>query len=443
MSTAITRSWALLLGMLLLMVGNGLQGTLLGIRGTLEGFSTAEMSFIMSAYFVGFLGGSRLAPGMIHRVGHVRVFAALGSFISAILILFPTITDPIAWIVLRILIGFCFSGVYVTAESWLNNSATNETRGQILSLYMIVQMLGIVAAQALVGFGDPSGFVLFVVPSVLVSIAFAPILLAVTPTPSFERTRPMGFVAIFRASPLGCVGIFLMGGVYSAQFGMAAVWGGLAGLSVKEISLFVAAIYTGGLVLQFPIGALSDRMDRRALILGAGALGAAASVLGMLTGTFEVLLLAAFLIGGMSNPLYALLLAYTNDYLEPENMASASGRLLFLNGVGAIAGPPINAGMMTVFGPAGFFGFIAVLMTMLTGYAAWRMTRRSAPAWQETGSYVPVLPTSSPIAVAAAQDYYIGTTADANADAGAAVAAADPGAAAATGTASEGRPLSG
>ena len=167
-------AWALLFGILLLMVGNGLQGSLIGIRGAIEEFSTTELSVITSAYFAGFLFGSRLAPEMIRRVGHVRVFAALGSFISAVLILYPTITEPWAWTVLRIAIGFCFCGVYVTAESWLNNAATNETRGKALSLYMIVQMLGIVSAQGVVSLGDPGGFVLFIVPSVLVSIAFAP-----------------------------------------------------------------------------------------------------------------------------------------------------------------------------------------------------------------------------------------------------------------------------
>ncbi|MFN3293463.1 MAG: MFS transporter, partial [Gemmobacter sp.] len=137
-------SWPLLLGVMLLMVGNGVQGSLLGIRGSIEGFSTWEMSFVMSAYFLGFLGGSRLAPGMIRRVGHVRVFAALGSLISAVLVLYPVIPDVAAWTIMRVVIGFCFSGVYVTAESWLNNASANETRGQALSLYMIVQMIGII-----------------------------------------------------------------------------------------------------------------------------------------------------------------------------------------------------------------------------------------------------------------------------------------------------------
>jgi len=402
-------SWPLLLGMGLLMLGNGLQGTLLGIRGGIEGFTTFSMSIVMAGYFAGFLFGSRMAPEMIRRVGHIRVFAALGSFISAILILYPAIVDPIAWTVLRVAIGFCFSAVYVTAESWLNNAATNETRGQSLSLYMIVQMLGIIGAQGIVAFGDPSGFVMFIIPSVLVSLSFAPILLSATPTPAFETTKPMNLVNLYRASPLGCIGMFLLGGVFSAQFGMAAVYGTQAGLSVKEISVFVATIYIGGLVLQYPIGWASDRMDRRVLICGVAFVGGLACVLGAVLGhVFGVLLVVAFLIGGMSNPLYSLLLAYTNDYLAHEDMAAASGGMLFINGVGAIAGPLITGWMMgPLFGPAGYWVFIAVLMLLLGVYALYRMTQRRAPSIAETSAYVGVLPTASSVALEAAQEWAV------------------------------------
>jgi MFS family permease len=399
MFNVLTRSWALFLGMLLLMVGNGFQGTLLGIRGSIEGFSTTEMSLVMSAYFVGFLGGSRLAPEMIRRVGHVRVFAALGSMVSAVLILFPVLVDPIAWFVLRVVIGFCFSGVYVTAESWLNNSVTNETRGQALSLYMVVQMLGIVTAQGLLTLGDPSGYVLFVIPSVLVSLAFAPILLSVSPTPAFEMAKPMGFREIFVRLPLSCMGMLLTGGVFSGMFGMSAVYGAEAGFSVPQISMFVSVIYVGGLLCQFPIGALSDRIDRRKLIVVVSAVGAAAAVFGVVANDFRSVLVAAFLIGGMSNPLYALLIAHANDHLETDGMAAASGRLVFLNGIGAIAGPLVTGWLMAVFGPPGFFMVLAALLVLLAVYAGWRMTRRPSPSAAMSTNYVPVLPSASPMTV--------------------------------------------
>ncbi len=415
MFQVLSGAWALLLGMMLLQVGNGMQGTLLGIRGALEGFSTLEMSVVMSSYFLGFLFGSRMAPEMIRRVGHVRVFAALGSMISAVLILYPTVTEPWAWSVGRVVIGFCFSGVYVTAESWLNNSATNATRGKALSLYMMVQMVGIVSAQAIMVLADPSGYVLFVIPSVLVSLAFAPILLSVSPTPAFDTTKPLSLRQIMKISPLGCVGMLLTGGVFAAQFGMAAVYGAEAGLSVGEISTFVASFYVAAVVAQYPLGWLSDRMDRRKLIAAVSLVTGLGGVVGMMLGdNFWFLLLAAVLVGGSSNPLYSLLIAYTNDFLDHDDMAAAAGGMVFINGLGAIAGPLMVGWMMGAIGPGGYFLYIAILMFAMVAYAIYRMTQRAAPTVAQTESYMPVSPSSSPMAVEFAQEVAIESAQDEN-----------------------------
>lgn len=415
MVSVLSSAWALLLGMCLLMVGNGMQGTLLGIRGNIEGFSTFHMSIVMSAYFVGFLGGSRMAPGMIRRVGHVRVFAALASLISAVMIIYPTFPNTIVWSIGRVLIGFCFSAVYVTAESWLNNAATNDNRGKALSLYMIVQTLGIVLAQALLLTADPSGFVLFVIPSVLVSVAVTPILLSISPTPAFDTTKPMSLGALIGFSPLGCVGMFLLGGVFSAQFGMASVYGAEAGLSVAQISTFVAMFFVGAVILQYPIGWISDRMDRRTLIVIVSIVGGIGSVLGMLMGhVFPILLVSAFVVGGMSNPLYSLLIAHTNDFLEREDMAAASGGLIFINGLGAITGPIITGWMMsTALGPGGFYLFTALLFAVLAAYATYRATQRPAVPVSETGNYVPIYASSTSVAVELAREYAIESGQDA------------------------------
>jgi len=403
MLTVLRNSWALLLGMMLLMIGNGVQGTLLGIRGAIEGFSTTQMSFVMSAYFLGFLFGSRMTPNMIRRVGHVRVFAALGSLISAVLVAYAAAPEWMAWVFMRVVIGFSFSGVYITAESWLNNASTNETRGQALSLYMIMQMLGIISSQALLNIGDPSGYFLFVIPSVLVSIAFTPILLSASQAPAFELTKPLNFVQLYRTSPLGCIGIFLLGGIFSAQFGMASVWGAAVGLSVRDLSIFVASIYVGGLVAQYPIGYLSDRMDRRKLILGVSALGAVATfVPAIFDLNFAALVAVGAVMGGVSNPLYSLLLAYTNDFLDKSQMAGASAGLIFINGVGAIGGPILTGWIMAQTSPSGFFLFVAVLFAALAIYAAWRMTRRAGPSVENTGAFRPLSPTASAVAVEAA-----------------------------------------
>lgn len=401
MLKVVSTSWPLLLGVMLLMVGNGIQGSLLGIRGGIEGFSTFEISVVMSAYFAGFLIGSQLAPSMIRKVGHVRVFAALGSLISAILVVYPVAPDWIVWSLLRVLIGFSFSGIYITAESWLNNVATNETRGQALSAYMIVQMLGIIASQALLNVAEPTGFTLFVIPSVLVSLAFMPLLLAPTPAPTFDQTQALSFRALFRISPLGCAGMLLTGGVFSAMFGMAAVWGQMKGLSVRDISIFIGALYVGGLVLQYPIGWLSDRMDRRKLIMGLSVVAAVVMGLAMLPGLpFAAFLVAALLLGGITNPVYALLIAYTNDFLEKQDMAAASAGMIFLNGFGAIFGPLVTGWIMGKVGPSGFFLFIALLYVALAGYAIYRMTRRAAPVGHGQAAFV--VPTASTVAQTAA-----------------------------------------
>jgi MFS family permease len=408
MLDVVRNAWALLLGMLLLMVGNGLQGTLLGVRGADAGFSASTMAIVMSGYFAGFLIASQVVSGMIRRVGHVRVFAALGSFVSAALIMFPALQDPIAWTLFRFILGFCFCGVYVTAESWLNNSASNETRGQALSAYMIVQMMGIIAGQALLVVPDESGWLLFVIPSILVSISFAPILLSISPTPAFDSTKPMTLRELYQVSPLGMVGMFLLGGIFAAQFGMSAVYATQIGLSLGEISLFISSFYVGAVLMQYPLGYLSDRMDRRKLITLVAIAGGAASILAMMSGGWLYgLMAAAFIVGGCSNPLYALLIAYTNDFLEADDMASASAGLLFVNGLGAITGPLILGWTMEFFGPQGFFGMIAILLMAIALYALFRMTQRAAPSVEDTGAYAPITPAATPVAMEFAQEYAI------------------------------------
>ncbi len=404
-----TGSWALFLGMFLLMVGNGLQGTLLGLRGDLEGFSTFALSVVMSAYFVGFLISSRITPELIRRVGHIRVFAALGSLISAVLISYPVLVEPWAWSIGRVIIGFCFCGVYVTAESWLNDASSNETRGKSLSLYMIVQMAGIVFAQWIVSQGDVSGYILFIIPSILVSLAFAPILLAVRPMPAFETTKPMKIKEVIEASPLACVGMFMLGGVFAAQFGMSAVYGNRVGLTVGEISFFISAIYVSALVLQWPIGWLSDRMDRRVLIIWISLIGGAGSLIAFLIpGHFALIVFSGAVVGGMSNPLYALLLAYANDYLEREDMAAASGGLLFINGLGAILGPLIVGSMMDLIGNNGFWLFTAVLMFAVALYGTYRTTQRSrSDIDTDAVPYAAVSASSTPVLAEVAQEVYI------------------------------------
>ena len=405
MLSVLRTTWPLFLGILLLMVGNGMQGTLLGIRGGIEGIPTFQMSVAMSGYYAGFLLGSLSVPALIKNVGHVRVFAALGSMISSVLVLYSVEPNWIWWTLLRVIIGYCFCGVYITSESWLNAGSTNENRGQTLSAYMIVQLLGIVAAQALLNLSDPGGYTLFIVASVLVSFAFMPILLSARPAPQFQTIKRMTFGQLYRASPLGCVGIFLIGGVFAVLSGMSSVWGATIGLSVAQISIFVAASYAGGLVMQYPIGWISDRYDRRKLVLMLSAVGAVTgiAVLASQPGTLG-LIVAGALMGGLVNPIYALLLAYTNDYLDQSDMAAASAGLLFIYGIGSMGGPIITGWLMELIGPDGFWLYMGVLLGMLAVYAGWRTTRRRALTPEEQGNFAVITPSATTIAVEAALD---------------------------------------
>lgn len=393
----------LLVGIVLIMLGNGMQFTLMGIRGDIEGFSAQELGIITSGYFAGFLVGARYTPSLIRRVGHVRVFGALGGFMSAGLIAFPLLSDPWSWTVLRVLVGFCMSGIYVTAESWLNAQSTNETRGKVLASYMICQTLGIIGAQWLLTFGDAATSVLFIGASILVSVSFAPILLSVSPAPAADVSPPMSLKDLFLSSPLGAVGIFFLGLIYATQSGMGAVFGVQTGMTADAIALFVAALFAGAIVFQYPIGWLSDRMDRRKVICGSALMGGGFCALGFFASDNELLMLsAAFIAGGMTTPLYALLLAYTNDFLTADEMPGASGGLVFVFGAGAILGPLVTGWMMKVAGPYAFWMCLGVTFVVIAVYALYRMTQRAQMPVENTDTYINVVPGATPIAAEAA-----------------------------------------
>ncbi|WP_051909646.1 MFS transporter [Paenirhodobacter enshiensis] len=405
MLTVLRTSWPLLLGIVLLMLGNGIQGPLLSYRGGAEGFGTFEMSFVMSGYYVGFLLGSQLVPTMIRRVGHVRVFAALGAMVAAVMVGYAVLPNWIAWSAMRVLIGFSFSGVYITAESWFNASNSNEMRGQALSAYMIAQMIGIIASQALMNVASPEGFMLFALSSILVSLSFTPILLSAQPAPAFSEVKRLNFINLYRLSPLSVISMLLLGGVFSALFGMAGVWGNQAGLSVREVSIFIGAMYVGGLIAQYPIGWISDRMDRRRITAVVSGIGALAMVVAFAVQPgFVWLSILAAIAGGVANPLYSLLIAYLNDYLDRDDMAAGSAGLLFVNGVGAFVGPFITGWLMSFVGPWGFFLYLALMFGAIAAYAAYRIWLLPNRAGAYPNSFAVISPSASALAVGGALD---------------------------------------
>ncbi len=392
MLRVIASAWALLLGMGLMMLGNGLQGSLLGLRALGEGFGTTVTGLVMSSFYLGFLAGSTLAPRIVKNVGHVRVFSALASLASAAILVHLAAVEPLTWSAMRFVTGFAYAGLYVVAESWLNDRATNETRGQLLSVYTVVLFSGMALGQLLLNAADPLGPSLFLLTSVIISLALVPIALTAGPTPTFETTAKIGIRELYRLSPLGVLGATATGMAHGVLFGMGAVYGDRIGLSVTEISIFMAAAMGGGIIAQWPIGRLSDRFDRRRVITVVALLAAIFAILAALAaGHSRVGLLAlTFLFGAMTLPIYSLCIAHTNDHLEPAQMVPASGTLVLVGGIGACFGPSLAAGIMGLVGPAGFFVFLGLIHAAIGAFTVYRMSQRAGMPVAEQGPTIPV-----------------------------------------------------
>lgn len=392
LSAAICSTWSLLLGFGILMLGDGLQSTLLAVRADQEGFSATTTGFVMSSFYVGFLLGSISAPRIVVQVGHIRVFAALAALASSSILVHAVFVEVSVWIALRLVSGFCFAGLYVVAESWLNERATNQTRGKLLSLYMVVTYSGVAVGQLFLNLAAPMGYPLFILTSILISIAVVPLLLAAGTSPQFEQSVGIKLRTLYRLSPLGIVGMFMVGLVTATFFALGPVYAQRLGLSLQQISWFMAAAVVGTVILQWPIGALSDRYDRRIVLMVTTLLTAVAAFacipLAMIsTGS---LLLAVAVFGGLALPLYSVCIAYTNDHLKPNQMIAASGALVLISGIGAVIGPVLVAIVMDYSGNHGFFWSMGAAHLLTGLFALYRMTRTAATPLAQQSNYAPV-----------------------------------------------------
>lgn len=390
LATAALPLWALFFGIALLLAGNGLQGTLLGVVAEDEGFSGAVTGLVMTAYYGGFLIGSASAERFITKVGHVRTFAALASLSSIAILVHGLYVEPVTWATMRFLTGFSFAGLYVVAESWLNRATDNTFRGALLAVYMIITHAGLALGQVLMNLAPTGGLVLYVVSSIVISGALIPILLSSAPQPhaAMEVDR-LTLPRLFKTSPLGVAGCFTAGLANGIILGMAAVYARRAGLDVAGISMFVAAIMVGGAAFQYPVGKLSDRFDRRYVIIAvAGAVTITAGLFVPAAG-FGALALSVvgFLAGGLALTLYPLSLAHTNDWLNPDDVTAASSALVMVQGAGAILGPLGTGLLMDAVGPNGFALYLAIMGAGLMAYGAYRVRQREAP--ESTEDYLP------------------------------------------------------
>ena len=382
MLTALGPVFALLASVALLLMGNGLQGTLLPVRAELEAFGAFNIGLLGSSYFAGFAVGCLFAPRFVRRIGHIRSFTAFAAVASAVVLAHALAVTPGAWLPLRAITGFCFAGLYVVMESWLNARATNQTRGAILSLYTMVNLTVITLGQLMIVLADPQTFVLFSAAAILISLAGVPVALTTSPAPpppSSVRARPL---KLYRLSPVGVVGAFAVGVANGPFWTLAPAYGVASGLDTGGVALLMALTVIGGAVGQWPLGRLSDRVDRRWMIL-AGCLGAALAGAGLVaTGILAPrwLLPTAFGFGAFAIPMYALCVAHANDFVDPADFVETSSGLLLASALGSAIGPLLASAMMHQVGPGGLFGTTAVIHLLLAGFVLYRMRRRAAPA---------------------------------------------------------------
>ena len=372
--------FALLLSYGLLLLANGLFNTLIGVRTALEGFSTGLIGIISACHFVGLLVGARFAVVVVWRVGHIRAFAVFASLMS-ITALVPVLwINPYFWMVLRLGTGFCMAGMIMVTEAWLNTRADRSNRGQVMSLYMITNYLAVGCGQLLLNLADPADFYLFSIASIIFSLALVPVLLTQAQAPVLTPLTRLPLAQLWATSPLGVAGATVAGLVNATFYGLGPVFAQQVGLTIGQTSLFMASAILGGLVLQWPVGRLSDRVDRR-IVLTLMVMLVALACLGVVAASHSGahwLYGVGAVYGGLSFTLYSIANAHTNDYADPDQRVQTAGGLLIAYGVGAIAGPLIAATVMTRFGAPSLFYYSATVCTGLAGFALLRMVLRPA-----------------------------------------------------------------
>ena len=398
-SSVAAATWALFLGLALVMMGNGLNGSVLGVRSEAEGFGLAVTGVVMASYFAGFLAGTLYAEFALKTVGHIRVFAALASMASTAVLIHALSVNPVTWAIMRFIFGGCMAGLYVVVESWLNDLATNKTRGRLLSIYMIVTMGGLSLGQLMLNIDDESGFRLFVLASVLVSVSLVPVTLSASSAPPFAVPEPMGLRDLFKVVPTGIVSSFFTGAATGGLIGMGAVYASAAGLSQTRISVFLTAPLIGAIASQWPIGWLSDRLPRRGVMFVVALLGSAGALAALsLEDGANGAIIAMGLVGAMLFPLYSLSIAYTNDWIRVEQILGASATLIRINGTGAIVGPLAAAGLMAAFGDRLFFWWIAASLGAVAAYLLFRIAVKDALPFDQQRDYVPFPARASSVA---------------------------------------------
>jgi MFS family permease len=385
-----TSLFALLLATAVLNIANGSLFTLIGVRLAAE-LTTGLVGLITSGHFVGLLAGSITATAIIARVGHIRAFTVFAAMAACAVLLMGLIFSVPTWFIFRFVIGYCMAGLFMVLESWFNDRATNETRGRMFALYLVASSAAFAVGPWLINLGDPLKYGLFAMTAILLNLCLLPIALTREGNPQVSKSERLPLKALFALSPLGVIGCFAAGLVNSAVYGLGAVYADLTGLDDAAIAAMFSALVVGGLLMQFPIGWISDRFDRRNILI---ALALAASVSASLViafGTFSptVLIVLVFIYGGLAGPIYGLSVAQTNDYVAKDQFVAASSGLLIVYAIGAIAGPNVASWIMGLSGAWGLWIYVSAALICLAGFTAYRKTQRAPLPVAEQSAFVP------------------------------------------------------
>ncbi len=387
MDKILRNSWALFLGMSLIMLAHGYQGSLLGVRAVQEEFSLISTGFMLSGFYIGYFIGAKTIPSFILRVGHIRVFAAFASIASIVILMHSIFIHPFTWFILRVITGLSMVSIYTIAESWLNDRSSNKNRGSVLSIYMIVLYGSMAIGMFFLNFSKPENFQPFILVSLFMSLALIPILLTKRKAPTFRKITGMSLKELYETSPLGMVGSLFYGTAQSALFSLLAVYAASMNFTIFEISVVTFLLAISGAVAQFPIGKLSDKFDRRLVIIYT-TFGAAFFALCAILASRQMYLpgdlgtsktwfyIFLVLFSFCSLPMFAIIFAHTNDFIPKEKFVAAGAGLQFAFGLGAISGPFLCSVFMNIIGSNGYFIFLIIFHSIIGIFAIHRMKIR-------------------------------------------------------------------
>ena len=387
---------ALLVSAGILSFGHGLLNTVVGLRANVEGFSDFTIGIMTSAYFLGFIIGTYFCGILVPRVGHIRCFSVFASLASAVTLILIIHVGPLTWIGARLAYGGCLAALYMVMESWLNLVAENKERGQILSFYMLTIYIGIAGSQGMISLAPPESFTLFAVGSVLLSLALIPVAGSRMPQPRKIKTDNFSLIELAKTSRLATAGVFTTGMINGAFWGLAPIYLSDIGMDNAQVGWFIAFQYIGGLVLQWPIGYMSDRMDRRGIIVVLLLLSSAVSFylysmeFSSEFSAFALFMAGAFFFGGINSTLHSIFIAHANDFLKASQVVKASGGLLAIHAVGAIIGPLLATVAVAKVGASGLPFFTSIVAGVVFFFSVYRMmVGKTAPKHTHTW-FVPI-----------------------------------------------------